>query len=202
MPAEEPPVLSLPTGLTPLSSGPIPLTAWQGRAWALAILLGTAFLAAGLPWIAAQTAPPASEPDRIAFGSATVVPAAGWVQSGSGPGDGVRLTKSGTWMEFASVPAEGRSAAVRARDLADRMQQEYPQLTVSSAPRPFNTATRTPGQLQALAGTNQTSIVASVVEGGSAVDVTSLGESSQLSRDITQIQQMLESIRIVEVPPP
>lgn len=196
----EDPVLALPTGLTPLSSGPIPLTRWQGLWAALAVLLSTLALSAGLPWLAGTLAPAVREPDRIVFGTATVVPAPGWSQGDPPAPTALRLTKGSTWIEFASVPARGQSAAVRVLELGTTMQRAYPQLTVSSSPRPFPSASRTPGQLQALAGTNQTAIVASIVEAEAAVDVTSLGESSQFSKDIGDIQAMLESIRILPGP--
>jgi hypothetical protein len=136
----------------------------------------------------------------VLFGRATIVPAEGWALSQGSDPNVVRLTKSGTWVEFVSTPADGLSAAVRVLVLADRMRTDYPQLTVASTARPFPSASRTPGQLLALAGTNQTSIVASVVEGADAVDVTSLGESSQVSKDIDGLQAMLESIRFLAAP--
>jgi hypothetical protein len=67
---------------------------------------------------------------------------------------------------------------------------------VASEPGSFLTPTGAEGQLIALAGANQTSIVASVVDRGQAVDVESLGESTQFGESVADIEAMVESIRI------
>ena len=78
------------------------------------------------------------------------------------------------------------------------MMQRYPSLTVASEPYAFTTPTTAQGQLIAVAGTDRTSIVASVVEGSQAVDVESLGESTLFGAAIADIEAMIESIRILE----
>jgi hypothetical protein len=195
--ADAPGLTPPPTGLTPLSSGPFPLTQAAAWGWAAAVLFGTLFFGVGLPAIASRVAEHTVPPGGVAFGSASIIPAHDWNEVYHGP-QSVTLDNQGVWITFVSAPAEGESAAVRVLDLSARMQDRYPQLSVATQPSAFTTPTRAQGQLIALAGANQTSIVASVVDGREAVDVQSLGESTQFGESVGDIEDMIESIRILE----
>lgn len=151
-------------------------------------------LGVGLPALSTVVARETVPPGGISFGQASVVPAAGWTVTDQS-GNSLSLGKGGIAITFTSVPAAGSSAAVRALDLAEENRIEFPRLTVASDPRTFNT-TQAPGELIALAGTNLTAIVASVVVGQEAVDVQTRGESTQFGEVVGDIQTMLESIRI------
>ena len=184
-------------GPSPLSSGPVPLGLGAASAWAVAILVGTLFFGFGLSAIASRVAEVTVPPGALAFGSASIIPAPDWsltAQSGAS----VELSHDGVWIEYISLPADGSSAAARVLDLQAQLQQANPQLTVASQPRAFDTPTQADGQLVAMAGTRQTAIVASVVDGLQAVDVKSLGESTQFGEVISDIESMLRSIRILE----
>ncbi len=197
MSAARPDPLPTPGGLSPLSSGPIPLSVPAAVLWALGILSGTLFFGFGLPVLASRIAEVTVPPGAIVFGYASVIPAQGWTQT-SATASSVTLDNNGVWITFRSVSAQGESAAARAVGLSDQMRLTYPQLTVASDPSPFWTPTQSQGQLIALAGTSQTAIVASVVEAGQAVDVESLGESTQFGEAVADIESMMESIRILE----
>jgi hypothetical protein len=182
----------------PLSLGPLPLSRTAAWLWAVAILVSTLFLGFGLTMVASRVAETTVPPGAVTFGSAAVLPAPGWTLVEQ-TATSVVLEDKGVWVRFRSVSAEGASAAVRAQDLADRMMREFPPLTAASQPYDFWTPTGAQGQLIAVAGANNTAIVASVVDGGQAVDVESLGESTQFGEAITDIESMIESIR-VQVP--
>lgn len=184
------------TGLTPLSSGPLPLSGLAGWWWAAVVLLGTVSFGYGLPLIADNVAKVTVPPGSVVFGSASVIPAEGWtvVQRTA---FSVKLDNRGVVITFTSVPAAGQSAAVRALAVAQEMRRTYPQLTVTSALQPFTTAAGDAGQLAALAGPDQTAIAASIVQAGQAVDVSSLGQATQLGESISVIEEMLDSVRFV-----
>ena len=184
-------------GPAPLSAGPLPLSRFGGWFWAVVVLAATLFLGFGLSVIAARVAEATVPPGAITFGSAAILPASGWSLADQ-TATSVTLDDGGVWVRFRSVSAEGASAAARTLDLADSMMQRYPSLTVASEPYGFTTPTATQGQLIAVAGTSRTSIVASMVEGSQAVDVESLGESTLFGAAIADIEDMIESIRIVE----
>lgn len=185
-----------PTGLTPLSSGPLPLSPLGGWAWAAVVLLGTLFLGYGLPRIADDVAEVTVPPDALVFGSAAVNPAPGWTVSQRTPFS-VTLDNKGVVVTFTSTPAAGQSATVRALGVAADMRRAHPQLTVSSDLQSFVTATGDPGELTALAGISQTAIAASIVSAGQAVDVESLGQSTPFGESINDIETMLTSVRIL-----
>lgn len=186
------------TGLTPLSSGPLPLTQVGAWLWAVLVLVGTLFFGAGLPRIADGVAEVTVPPDALVFGSASVNPAPGWTVAGRTP-FAVTLDNKGVVVQFTSAPAAGRSAAGRALDVAGDLRREYPQLTVSSNLQAFTTDAGDPGQLTALAGSSQTAIAASIVQSGQAVDMASLGPSTQFGESINDIEDMLASVRILGV---
>lgn len=179
----------------PLSLGPLPLSRPAALLWAIAILASTLFLGFGLPAIASRVAETTVPPGAVTFGSAAFLPAPDWTLVEQ-TATSVVLEDKGVWVRLRSVSAEGASAAVRAQDLADRMRGEFPTLTAVSQPYDFWTPTGAQGQLIAVAGASATAIVASVVEGGQAVDVDSLGESTQFGEAIADIESMIESIRI------
>lgn len=183
------------TGLTPLSSGPLRLSLIGGWLWALVVLSGTLFIGYGLPRIAGGVAQVTVPPGALVFGSASVLPAEGWTVAQRSP-FAVALDNKGVVVTFTSAPAAGQSAAVRALSVAGEMRAKYPQLTVSSELQPFTTAVGDAGQLTALAGTSQTGIAASIVQAGQAVDVESLGQSTQFGESINDIEDMLDSVRI------
>lgn len=185
------------TGLAPLSSGPLPLSPAGAWAWAVFVLVSTLFLGFGLSAIAARVAETTVPPGAVLFGSAAMLPADGWFLVEQ-TATSVTLDQDGVWIRFRSVSAEGASAATRALDLAEDMMQEHPALTVASEPYSYFTPTGAQGQLIAVAGINLTSIVASVVEGTQAVDVESLGESTLFGEAISDIEEMIQSIRILE----
>jgi hypothetical protein len=185
------------SGLTPLSSAPIPLSQAAAWGWALAILFGTLFFGYGVPALASRVAAATVPPGAIAFGSASVIPDPEWSQT-SATATSVTLEKGGVWITFTSAPAQGLPALARVQDLSEHMRDTYPQLTVASEPSSFQTATRTDGQLIALAGSSQTAIVAAVVDVGQAVDVQSLGDSTQFGESLDAIEAMIESIRILD----
>lgn len=195
MSADAPKVIPHQSGLTPLSAGPIPLSRAGAFGWAAFVFLGTVFFGILLPLFASQVAHYTVPPGSITFGQASIIPADGWSMT-TRTVSSVTLDNNGVWITFRSEPAQGRSAAVRALDLGDQMKAAYPQLSVASDPSPFTTPTYAQGQLIALAGSNQTGIAASVVEFDQAVDVESLGESTQFGESIADIEAMIESIRI------
>lgn len=184
------------TGLTPLSSGPLPLSRLAGWVWAAVVLFGTLFFGFGLPLIAGNVSKVTVPPGALVFGSGSVVPADGWTVAQRTPFT-VTLDNKGVAVTFTSSPAEGESAAVRALAVAQQMRRTYPQLTVSSALQPFTTDSGDPGQLTAVAGISQTGIAASIVRAGQAVDVESLGQTTQFGESIIDIEAMLNSVRIV-----
>ncbi len=165
--------------------------------WASVVLIGTLLLGYGLPMLASRIAEVTVPPGSIAFGSASIIPAADWTVAGQ-TSTSVTLDKQGVQVVFRSVSAQGASAAARLLDLEEEMRAEFSQLTVASDPQPFTTPTGAPGQLAALAGSSQTAVIASVVEADQAVDVQSLGESTQFGEAIVDIEAMITSIRIVQ----
>ena len=185
-------------GQGPLPTGPVPLTLRQAYAATAIILAGTLLIGSGLPVLARSIAGLAVPPVAIVFGTAAMIPADGWEVTDTTEVS-VRLTRGGVWLQMTSLDAEGKSATARVLDLVDDMQEAYPTLTVASQPRPFFTPTNAQGQLTALAGTTQTALVASVVGGGQAVDVSSLGESTQFGDAVSDIEEMIESIRLLGV---
>jgi hypothetical protein len=161
----------------------------------MAILVSTLFLGFGLPALASRVAETTVPPGAITFGSAAILPAPGWTLVEQ-TATSVVLEDKGVRVKFRSGSAQGDSAAVRAQDLADRMMRQNPTLTAASQPYSFLTPTGAQGQLIAVAGASTTAIVASVVDGGLAVDVESLGESTQFGEAIADIEDMIESIRL------
>jgi len=194
---EAPEAVPPQSGLTPLSSGPIPLSQAAAWGWALVILFGTLFFGYGLPALASQVAAATVPPGAITFGSASVIPDPDWSQT-SATATSIRLEKGGVWITFTSAPAQRETALERVQQLSQQMQSSYPQLTVASEPSSFQTAARTDGQLMALAGSSQTAVVAAVVDKGQAVDVESLGDSTQFGESLDAIEAMIESIRFLE----
>lgn len=184
-----------PGGLTPLATGPMPLSRTAGWAWAAFVLLGTMVFSLLIPTAATRWSAVAVPPGAVVFGEASVIPAEGWSVT-SETVTSVTLSNGGVSAVFRSLPADGKSAALRVADLAEDTRARTTALTVESQPHPFSTPGRTPGQLIALAGTNQTGLVASVVDGPQAVDVVAVGELTQFGEAVSDIQQMLESIRI------
>lgn len=176
----------------------MPLTLRSSLWWSALIFGVTMMLGVGLPTLATQVAGETVPPGGNEFGNASVVPAEGWTETDQSA-NSLTLSKNGIRISFTSVPADGESAAVRALELADENQAQYPALTVASDPRTFNT-TQGPGELIALAGTSLTAIVASVVVGAEAVDIQTRGESTQFGEIVGDIQDMLESIRIQAAP--
>jgi hypothetical protein len=194
--ADAPPPFPLDTGLTPLSSGPLPLSRRAAIWAAAAVFLGTLCIGVGLPLLASRVAEVRVPPGAIAFGNASIIPAAGWSQA-ERSATSVTLEKSGVWITFQWLQAPGQTAAQRVHLLAAEMQAEFPQLAGTSEPVAFSTPTKDVGQLIALASATQTSLVASVVDKGEAVDVQSLGDALQFGEVISEAQGMIESIRLL-----
>ncbi len=196
MSAEAPPPIPVDSGLTPLSSGPLPLSR-RAALWAAAgVFFGTLFLGVGLPLLATRVADVRVPPGALVFGNASIIPAEGWSQA-ERTETSITLEQAGVWITFRSLPSPEQTAAQRVQVLSDRMQGESPQLAGVSDPVPFTTPTKDVGQLIALASATQTALVASVVDSGDAVDTESLGEAKQFGEVIDEVQGMIESIRII-----
>jgi hypothetical protein len=184
------------SGLTPLSSGPLPLSHAAAWVWAAVILGGTLFLGFGLTALATNISKTAAPPGALVFGSASVNPAEGWTVADRTPFS-VVLDNEGVLVTFTSTPAEGKTSEEIAQSLASDVREEFPQLTVSSQMSAFTTDQGSGGSLIALAGTTQTALTAAVVDSGEAVEVSSIGPTTQFGESVADIDSMLDSIRFV-----